>query len=213
MKRQESSSTFVVTSREAAEALVDSDRQRYLLPFLARDCSVKEAARETGDKPNTMYVRVRRYVELGLLKVAYEEQRSGRAIKHYRTVAERFFIPYEVMGFETLEAMQARAEAYWEGELRRAILRARLENTTTWGFEIFRDEKGVVWVHSATAPGERYLASDPQNPATVNLWNDEVFLDFGAAKALQAELYELFERYRAKRGAQRYLLHIGLAPW
>ena len=39
-----------------------------------------------------------------------------------------------------------------------------------------------------------------------------MYLDFDDAKTLQLELFALLKKYQQKAGAQRYILHLGLAP-
>jgi hypothetical protein len=52
---------------------------------------------------------------------------------------------------------------------------------------------------------------DPEMPAALSAWRDQVWLDHHDAKALQRELYALLQRYQRARGAQRYVVHVGLA--
>ncbi len=208
-----STSFYVVESKEAAALLIDPAQQRYLLPFLARDCTIKEAAERTQTSLNSMYVRVERFLRLGLLRVVETRSRPGRAVKVYRSVKDRFFVPALLIGLSTVEAVQAKHDAYWEGELRRSLLVARMENTGEWGFELSRDAQGDFWVYGAKRPGERYNSHAPGAPATVSLWSEQITLDYEEAKAFQSELLALYKKYRAKRGGQPYLLRIGLAPW
>jgi hypothetical protein len=48
-------------------------------------------------------------------------------------------------------------------------------------------------------------------PAALSTWRDQVWLDHADAKAFQRELYALVQRYQRARGAQRYVVHVGLA--
>lgn len=212
MDTSESSRPFVIAHKEAALILIDPAQQRFLLPFFARDCTVGEAAAQTRTSANTMYVRVQRFVRLGLLRVSATRARRGRAIKAYRTVADRFFVPALLVDLETIDAVQAKHDAFWEGELRRSLLKARM-GEGDWGFELSRDEQGGFWIRGAPRPGERYSPSAPGAPATVYLWSEQLRLEYDDAKAFQRELLDLYHKYRAKPGSQSYLLHIGLAPW
>ena len=114
MDTSKSSRLFVVARKEAALILIDPAQQQYLLPFFARDCTVGEAAAQTRTSVNTMYVRVQRFVRLGLLEVFGTRARRGRAIKIYRTVADRFFVPALLVDLETIEAVQAKHDAFWK---------------------------------------------------------------------------------------------------
>lgn len=202
----------VVRDPAAAEALIDPYTLRQLEPFLGRERSVSEAARETGAKPNTVLARVRRFLRLGLLAVAREVPRRGRAVKRYRTVADVFFVPFDATGAETLEAALRERDAYWEELLRREVVRARQEAVGPWGTRIYRDARGRLQVQAAVTPDRNTTTLDPDAPAVLSAWRDAVYLDFADAKALQREMFEMLQRYGRKRGAQRYIVRLGMAP-
>jgi hypothetical protein len=212
MEVEKSPRTLIVTESEAAAVLVDPLALRHLAPFLGRECTVGQAARETGEKPNTMLKRVRRFVELGLVEVVREKPRKGRAIKVYRSRAEVFFVPFEATSAESLEAQLAERDAYYEALLRRQVVRARMEAFPTWGTRIYRDARGRLQVQTAINPFENVTALEDGAPAVLSAWRDGLMLDYGDAKALQRELFELLLRYQRKKGSQRYVLRLGLAP-
>lgn len=207
----ESSSVLRVQNGFTADALMKQEVQRALAPFMGEEKTVTQAALEANIEANTMYVQVRRLLELGLVRVVRERPRKGRSLKLYSAVAERFFVPYEVVSHVTREALQLQMDEPWEKRLRQGIIRARLGMVEGWGYEIYRDSAEVFSVHPATKPGERLSSSQPLHPATINLWS-ELSLDFGDAKAFQGALYALFDEYKAKGGSQPYLFRLGLAP-
>lgn len=204
--------TLMVTGPAAAEALTDPTTLRHLAPFLGRALSVAEAARESGEKPNTTLKRVQRFVELGLLQVVQQRQRAGRAIKLYRTVADVFFVPFEATHSESLEAALAERDAYWEDMLRRNVVRARSERLGTWGTRFYRDARGRLQVQTAVTPDVNATTLDTDGPAVLSLWRDQLTLDFADAKELQREMFALVQRYNRRHGSQRYLVRMGLAP-
>ena len=212
MKEPQSPSPLIVTNPEAADALVNPLTLRQLEPFLGRDCTVSQAAEETGAKANTVLSRVRRFVTLGLLKVVREEKRKGRAVKVYRSAADVFFVPFETTSAESLEAMMRERDSYWEAMLRRGVVRARAEDVGTWGTRVYRDERGRLQVQTAVTPERNYTMLDADRPAVLSAWRDSVYLDFEDAKALQQEMFALLQRYHQKRGAQRYVVRLGVAP-
>ena len=212
MKGQRSPNILTVHHPEAAAILANPHTLRQLEPFLARDMTVKEAAEETSEKPNTVLSRVRRFLKLGLLEVVREEPRQGRAVKVYRSVADGFFIPFEATSAESLEAALAERDAYWQDLLRRNVVRARLEKVETYGTRIYRDARGRLQVQMAVTPEQNYTTLDRDDPAVLSAWRDAVYLDFEDAKALQREMFDLLKRYQQKRGAQRYIVRLGLAP-
>ncbi len=201
----------VVDDEAAARWLVRPSGLRLLEPFLGEARSVSEVARATGDKPNTVLRRVQRLQELGLVEVAATRKRAGRAEKRYRATADVFFVPFEATGAADLEGALAERDAYWERLLRRHVVRARREAMGTWGSRIYRDARGRLQVQTAVSPAANATMLDVDMPAALSAWRDQVWLDHGDAKALQRDLFALLQRYQAKRGAQRYVVHVGLA--
>ncbi len=212
MEAPHSPSIQVVTDAEAADALVNPYTLRQLEPFLGQDCTVSEAARLTGEKPNTVLARVRRFVKLGLLKVVREERRKGRALKVYRSAAEVFFVPFDATSAESLESMMAFRDLYYEKLLRGGVVRSRSESVGSWGTRIYKDGRGRLQLQTAVRPDQNHTMLDEGQAAVLSAWRDSVYLDFEDAKTLQRELFDLLKRYQQKRGAQRYIVRLGLAP-
>lgn len=202
----------IVTEAEAAKVLIDPGSLRLLAPFIGRTLSVTEAAELSGEKPNTTLKRVRRFVELGLLEVKAELARAGRPIKLYGAVADTFFVPFEATDAESLEEALAERDRLFEELLRRNVVKARLDTMGAWGTRIYRDARGRLQVQTALTPRSNVTSLDPQAPAVLSAWRDSLTLDFEDAKALQRELFDLLQRYLAKSGAQRYVVHLAMAP-
>ncbi len=202
----------VVRRRDAAALLMNPTTLRQLAPFLGRERTVTQAAEELGELPNTVLKRLPRFGRAGLLEVARELPRRGRAVKLYRTVASLFFVPFEATGAESLEAALAERDAYWERLLRRNVVRARMEALGTWGTRVYRDSRGRLQVQTAVTPEADATTLDAAAPAVLSSWRDSVTLDFEDAKALQREMYGLLLRYEQKKGAQRYIVRLALAP-
>lgn len=204
--------TLVVEDGAAASALLDPSTVRHLAPFLGAELSVTEAARLTGEKPNTVLKRVRRLVDLGLLEVTRVKERAGRPVRLYSAVADVFFVPFAVTEAESYEEALRAREAYAEELLQRNVVRARLEAFGDWGTRIYKDERGRLQVQTAVTPDANVTMLDPGAPAVLSAWRDTVMLDYEDAKALQRELFDLLMRYLEKEGSQRYVVHVGMAP-
>lgn len=202
----------VISDTEAAAVLMDPARLRHLAPFIGAETSVAQAAEQSGSHPNTTLKRVRRFVELGLLTVAREVPRAGRPVKLYRSVAQVYFVPFEATGAETLEVGLAERESYYERLLRRNVVTARLDTIGTWGTRIYRDARGRLQVQTAVTPDSNATSLDHAAPAVLSAWRDGVMLEFEDAKALQAELFSLLQRYLRRSGPQRYVVHVAMAP-
>ena len=212
MKGPAPSSTRVVTDRTAAAVLTDPMALRCFSPFLGRSCTIKDAAEASGANPNTLYHRVQRWLAMGLLRVAGEQPRRGRAIKLYRSVSDRFFVPFEAFPEATLEEAMARLDQPWEQALRWSVVRARREAVETWGYEIYRGEQGGIMVGSARAAGQEVDFLGEQEPAVLSVWNEEAYLTQEEAKALQHHLFSLLQPGKRRPGTKRFLLRIAIAP-
>lgn len=212
MEPLDSPSIRIVQDTRIADLLMSPITLRQIEPFLGRDVTVGEAARSSGERPNTVLKRVQRFVDLGLLQVVREEPRAGRAVKVYRTAADVFFVPFETTSAESFEAALAERDAYWEDLLRTNVVRARRQAFPDWGTRIYRDPSGRLQIQMAVTPDRNTDPLAPASPPALSAWRDHVFLDYSDAKALQRELFELLLRYQRKGGAQRYIVHVGLAP-
>lgn len=203
---------LIVDDNRMADLLTDATALRQLEPFLGKAASVSQAARETGQKPNTVLARVRRMVAAGVLSEQATVPRAGRSIRLYRSVADSFFIPFDATSAESLEAALADREAFWERLLREGVVQARRERIGVWGTRIYRDRRGRLQIQTAVGPDRNYTTLDPEGPAVLSAWRDRVYLDFDDAKALQRELFALLLRYQQKEGSQRYIVRLGMAP-
>ncbi len=204
---------FRLTSQAAAALLTDPNELRFLEPFIAQERTVSEAAAALGVPLDSLYFRVRRAVKLGILQVARVEARAGRPVKRYTSSALGFFVPYQLAPTADFEALALTFDLRLERLLMHSLLVAnhREEAVGNFGIRIFRDAEGRLELDAAFSPERPYDFFAPENPATFSVW-PELMLDFGDAKTLQSELAALWQRYAAKRGGQRYLLRLGLAP-
>lgn len=214
MEQQASSSPRVIRDHRAAQLLVDLEQLRLVLPFMGRERSISEVARELGLAVDAMTYRVKKLVRLGLLEIARREPRKGRAINHYRA-ALAFFVPVDVLPHTTTEELYERSDAPLRRQIARSMIEALYESGSfrDWGVLVRRDAGGNPQLGLAPRSADwnfgRLLESDA--PALLSSWMP-LTLDFEDAKALQAELFALIEKYAPRQGSQRYLLGVALAP-
>jgi DNA-binding transcriptional ArsR family regulator len=95
MKAGALSSAFTVTETKAAAALADPMLRRIVASFVGEMRSIGEVSDATGMDLKRLHYHVVRLRSLGLLKVAGERRRRGRAVKLYRARAETFYVPHE----------------------------------------------------------------------------------------------------------------------
>ena len=146
-----------MTSAEAAQVLLEPRYARFLAPFLGRERLVAEVAEEVGAPLSTTYRYVTRFCDAGVLRVTREQQRGGRALKFYRTVADAFYIPNRLRTGPQM----------WPDEFERAAKRGLEhvygEQYPEWGELIFRNEDGIFTASLARAPGVP-VTSSPRVP-------------------------------------------------
>jgi hypothetical protein len=88
---------------------------------------------------------------------------------------------------------------------------AALHHSNPVGGLIMKVAAGSLWLVPATAQGERWTPGLPGTPAFLHS-SRPLHLDYAEAKALEAGLYAVFDRYRQYSGSGTYLLHMILAP-
>ncbi len=208
-----------IENLEAAKLLTNPNQLKFLWAFFQGELSVTQAATLHEISPIAMYRRIKRFEVLGLLRVSRLETRAGRAIKHYRTTAEGFFIPFIHTPFETPEGFALQMDDFYRIRLIEGLWRAR-GNLSEMGICVGIDAQGRVRSTPSRNRGERICAIErldslsAHDPATWSEWA-VMWLEFEQAKAFQRELGELVQRYyrvqHPKKG-QCYLIHTAMAP-
>ena len=204
---------------EAVGVFTNRKRLRMLEPFVGGECTVKAAAERANVPLNLMHYHAMKFLELGLLEVARLEARRGRAVKHYRAVADGFFLPYSNLPTATTEEHIAAFDAPMREALIRAIAASahQLGGHQAWGRRFALDERGILGMFTGPDPEEQrdfdiigVLLTD-HAPAFWNSW-DVLELEPNEAKAFQREVAALAHKYRNRGGGGRYLVRFALAP-
>lgn len=206
-----------------AKLLSNAEGFRYFEPFLAQVCTVSQAALEVGCNLDTMFYRVKTFLEAGLLQVAHLEKRAGRPVKHYRSAHNAYFIPHSATPYADVEErlrsqMQAGHETLVRGTAK--VLRHRAQE----GRRVYRrQDTGEVWQESAGDVMHEFDFLDPQSLKSyletyrgpvAEAFGDRLALTDEEAKAFLLELYALWFRYQGKgaEARQPYYFSLGLVP-
>jgi hypothetical protein len=213
-----------IRDTEQARLLSDPKHSRYFEPFVARDCTVSQAAKEVGCNVDTMLYRVKTFLQLGLLKIVKTQQRRGRPINVYRSSAEQYFIPFEVTPFEDVEA-RIRWQNRENENIIVPILAKILQQSGREGRHIYRDANGEVWDSSAsdaaTLPTDLNSEEDikrlvyQRNRPVSETMAGEFLLTEEDAKDLLFEFYNLWRRYKNKsedKTRKQYFYQFALVP-
>ncbi|MBO3750710.1 helix-turn-helix transcriptional regulator [Streptosporangiaceae bacterium NEAU-GS5] len=208
-----SSDSRVVTSAPAARLLLRPADRRFLEPFMGRERSAAEAAREIGVSVEKMAYRVRALAAKGLLDITREVARKGRPITMYRAAAE-FRAPLGLLPEADLlhlfDLVDEGARAFFLASLARQAARAGLGD---WVVRCYRH--GDDQVHLDMTPGSAdwnpgSLLADEVPAVTFN-WAP-LALDAEQAKTLQRELMALLEGLPVSTAQPTHLLGLFLTP-
>jgi hypothetical protein len=199
-----------VETSAAAELLIDRGQVRFLAAFLGNERSATGAAAALDVPLHLVLRRIAGFERAGLVHVARVERRHGRPIKHYRTVADEFFVPVALLGIDRF----MRSETFWHGlytDGLTATLLTGLRGLRDGGVRVYRSvEEGVV-IEAAEAPGRTWRP--PADVAVAFDWS-ALRLDRATAKALQHDLEALVHTYTRRQdpGGAPYVLGACLAP-
>lgn len=213
-----------IKDAEQARLLSDPESFRYFSPFLARDCTVSQAAKELGCNVDTMLYRVKTFVEAGLLKIVETENRRGRPIKVYRSSADAYFVPFAVTPFDDVEAA-IKTHHQKSSDIIAHHLARVVRHSGRDGRHIFRDHRGEVsWVSGADAD-DAVLNLDDLSELARNIYagdriigesaSDELELSDDDAKEFMLEFYRLWRGYKNKevsKKTKKYFLQFSFVP-
>ncbi len=190
---------YEVQRSDQAVVLSDAASRRYFKPFLGVEKSVASASREVGCSVETMAYRVKTFVAADLLRLTRVEKRRGRPIKHYRSVADVFFLPLAVMPFTDVEEMLQAQSKPWIEFLLREIAHA-IQQAKEVGQYLYRDSVGEVWF-SGSPPSET-LDSASKVAAVFDSFG-ELHLTNEEAQNLKQALSRIFTSYSEKSADSR----------
>jgi hypothetical protein len=214
MKPQNSTSfaPLEITNPKAAAYLCHPGKAVFLYPFIGREHSASEVAREYKIDLKAYLYQIEQMQKLNLLRHTRTQTRKGNPIKYYRAVSDSFFVPLKATPLESLENM---VDA-WSQSLQPLFLSsfvAALEATgQRWGVRIAREENGQLLISPASSPATAYNPLELDAPAVLEGWFTDLRLDPADAKAMQHELVALYLRYLGRGGTQRYIIRMALAP-
>lgn len=195
MEGEELSRPRDITEPRAAAALGDPFLRRLVLSLVPHARSISELAVMTEVDPKRLHYHVTRLARLGLLEVAGERKRTGRAIKLYRASAARFFIPFEVAPEPLTEGLSRELrKLLWDEHLRMGD-----------GMILETDERGI--------PKMR-LISQRLNTAVRASESWQILRLTGMeAEALRQDLQSVVARHAAQStaGGKPHLVHMAIA--
>ena len=198
-----------VRDQRAVELLLNLSSARNLAPFLGRENTVSKAATELSQDIKSVYRWTQRFMACGLLIQTRTLARSGRAIRHYRTVASEFVIPLAALPL----AILVETDNSLHQQMQDALMRVWLKNGAErpWGARVFLDA-GRVSIEMNNGSSAQERISELDTPSLTRWF--PLRLALPDAQAFNRELVELEERYKARETIEgaTYLFHLALAP-
>ncbi len=214
MKVQSASSPAIdkpleVRDQRAVELLLNISSARNLAPFFGRENTVAMAATELSQDIKSVYRWTQRFMACGLLIQTQTVPRSGRAIRHYRTVASEFLIPVAALPLGVL----VETDNMLHRQMQEALMRVWLKNSADkpWGARVcLEGGRLLINMSDGVSSGERIGEGDMPS---LTRWFP-LRLALPDAQAFNRELIELEERYKARESieAANYMVHLALAP-
>jgi predicted ArsR family transcriptional regulator len=206
-----------------AKLLTNPESFRFLEPFMARDCTVSQAAKELKCNVDTMLYRVKTFVKAGLLKVVKTQSRRGRSIKVYRSSADKYFVPFEITPYEDVEAFFRKSRKANDDILIPRFAKI-IRQTGREGRIIYRDDKGEVWTSSAGSFADIFVGLGDSEKLEQRLRqkrqiaensNDILWLTEEEARDFVMELYKVWGKHKRVDKSRRkpYFLTLLSSQW
>lgn len=207
-----------VTHADAADALLEPTTFRLFAVFIGRELTLSAAARRLELKRTTLRYHVSHFVNWGLLRVTISTH-GNRTRKSYSAVCERFFIPFSVSKWESLEACAQAAQAVYQHDFVADFTRAMEQNfrdVTRGGTVIHcRNHDSISVDFTPTPPPD----TDALPVTDCGLWSSWTTLHLSAddARELEATLRAYWQRALERHGAasentKPFTLRLGLTP-
>jgi hypothetical protein len=131
-----------VTNPNTALFLADMQKARHLFPFLGKECSLGEAAKQLKTSIAKLRYWVTKMEEYGLVKQTRIEKRKGSPIKYYRSVAKEFMFPIELLPVGSDVAMLEHREKPIYQRAFAALAKTGRKNIKEWYVKVFQTHEG-----------------------------------------------------------------------
>jgi hypothetical protein len=131
---------WVIDRADCAHLLATPERFRFIVPFLGRERSIRDAALELGASSPRVRYWVTRALAAGLLR---EASRDVHGSTRYRVRSDLLFLPSELTEAGTAEALTAAWSDPWQRLLIRSVSRV-VERAGPVGLRLRRGADGVL---------------------------------------------------------------------
>lgn len=193
-----------ISDHAIAEFLSDRKRSRHLDPFLARESSVAAAAAVLGISPQRMHYWTRQLLGLRLIRLVRTEAAGRQRTRIYRSVADSFNVPLELLPTSDFETLGLHFEPIWQTFLR-SVAHAGRKYASGWCVRYARLGADAAFHIVPTS------APEPDLPF-MNDWA-RLRLTRQQARSLRHDLDTLLQQYLTQApsdGARDFIAHMAL---
>ena len=104
--------SIIINNPEVSALLKNMQAIFYLKPFFDKPQSLQEAAKEVGISMSTYYYWIKKFLNLGLLTIAFEKPRAGSNIKYYSAPAKSIVVKIDNSSFSLKELYDSYVSKY-----------------------------------------------------------------------------------------------------
>lgn len=205
-QKRSNETVMIVRAHDAVDLLLNMQAAKHLAPFMRTEHSLGSAAAELDRRPSSVAYWVGRFVKAGLLVVAREQPRAGKAIPFYRAAADEFQVPFDAMPKGSREEFLHGARKMMVGEFATAVERVARTHYS---------EGLRIAGHPTRGMSISFIEPKDGGDSPVTEWWGKVSLTKQEASELQEEMEALVARFNTEQtgpGRSRYLMMIGIAP-
>ena len=195
---------YKVKSRVLAAILADGYKARFIHPFVAKDCSVAQAAKILQISKSNMSYWVKKYQDYGLLKVVREEKQGRNLTRIYRTTADKIEIDLDLIPRKSDEAILDANMGHWWQMLKQSLAASGRKNVGDWTIRMFRMGNQVLTFIEPVEGGM-------EKARLANYWI-RLQLSREDARSLRGEIVDMLERYRnmQQEDAAAHIVHLAV---
>jgi len=210
--------TFIIKNTEAGKLLSNIETAKKLVPFFQNPKSLSEAALELDIEPNSYYYWIKKFLSLGLLKIAFKKKRAGSSIKYYITPAKNIFLGADP-GLLSIKDYFEQATNEYNKLISMGIVQSLESLEKDLGIIISNSGHGALSTKVALLGPDNVPCSIRQellkydSPAAISIWN-HLRLRHKDAKEFQAKLAKLIAEYKDKANPKQksYFVQLAIVP-
>jgi hypothetical protein len=178
---------YLVDKPETAAFICDGQKTKYLAPFIGADRTLAETAAKLKLSKSHMSYWLNQMLKLGLIREERTEKRGRYQVPIYRSFAEVFVVPLELIPAESDEAILRLSLGDFEDRCLYSISRCGRTYADGWHLR-FGIENGKSWQRIIPKDG------DTESARILNYWG-RLELAPEQATAMRGELRQVFQKY------------------